>query len=222
MNDSASPRAGALAIIAGVIASVALMAAHPTSVGTMQIGPWDINVIVHAVAVLATPLLGYGAFALTKLIARPLAGLALAFYLFGCAAIMSAAIMSGFVMTELVGAAHTPGASRTGIDFQSLANLTHWQNQAYANVYTGLAAIAVLMWSIAWRGRAVERVLGVIVGAGTLAWMATGTLVLNIHGMLAVTLGQAVWWLFAARAMMRDQKIVPPDTSKADASKSAG
>ena len=48
--------------------------------------------------------------------------------------------MSGFVMTQLVDAAHTPGASRTEIDFQSLADLTHWQNQAYANVYTGLAA----------------------------------------------------------------------------------
>ena len=208
MNELTSPRAGALAIVIGVIASVALMAAHPSGVGTMQIGPpffraLDINVIVHAVAVVATPFLAYGAFALTKLIARPLAGLALAFYAFGCVAIMSAAIMSGFVMTQIVNSAHIPGAEGAGIDFQSLADLTHWQNQAYAYVYTGLAAIAVLMWSIAWREAALQRLLGFIVGAGTLAWMASGALVLNIHGMMAVTLGQAVWWLLAARAMMR-------------------
>jgi hypothetical protein len=202
MSELASPRAGAWAIVAGTIASVALMAAHPSSVGTLRIGPFDINVIVHAVAVLATPLLVFGAFALTKFIDRPLAGLALSFYVFACVAIMSAATMSGFVMTQLVNAAHTPSASRTGIDFQSLANLTHWQNQAYANVYTGLAAIAVLFWSMAWRGATVQRVLGLIVGGGTLAWMLTGTLTLNIHGMMAVTLGQAIWMLFAASRMM--------------------
>lgn len=207
MNDMASPRAGALAIVIGVIASVALMAAHPTGVGTMQIGPWDINVIVHAAALLATPLLAYGAFALTRLINRPLAGLALAFYMFGSASILSAAIMSGLVMTQLVESAHTPGAARTGIDFQSLADLTHWQNQAYANVYVGLASVAVLMWAIAWRSALLTRVLGVIVGAGTLVWMASGALVLNIHGMMAVTLGQAVWWLLAARTMMQPPPI---------------
>jgi len=201
MSDLASPRAGAWALVAGTIMSVGLMMAHPSHVGTMQVGPFDINVIVHAVAVLATPLLVYGAFALTRLIDRPLAGLAFAFYALACVAIMSAAIMSGFVMTMLVTTAHTPGASHTGIEFQGIANLTHWQNQAYANVYTGLAAIAVLLWSIAWRGATVQRVLGVIVGGGTLVWMLTGTLTLNIHGMLLVTLGQAVWMLFAARKM---------------------
>ena len=202
MTDLARPRAGAWAIVAGTIMSVALMFAHPTHLGTMQIGPFDLNVVVHAVAVLAMPLLVFGAFALTVLIGRPLAALAFVFFVFAALAIMSAAIMSGFVMTQLVQAAHTPGASQTGVPFQGLAELTHWQNQAYANVYTGLAAIAVLGWSIAWRGAPVQRWLGVVVGGATLAWMATGTLTLNIHGMLAVTLLQAVWMLFAARKMM--------------------
>ncbi|HVV34263.1 MAG TPA: hypothetical protein VHC73_13640 [Vitreimonas sp.] len=202
MSDLASPRAGAWAIVAGTIMSVGLMMAHPSAVGAMQIGPFDLNVVVHAVAVQATPLLVFGAFALTQMIGRPLGGLAFAFYLFACVAILSAAIMSGFVMTMLVEAAHTPGASRTGIEFQGIANLTHWQNQAYANVYTGLAALAVLLWSIAWREAPVQRVLGVVIGGGTLAWMLTGTLTLNIHGMLLVTLGQAVWMLFAARKML--------------------
>jgi hypothetical protein len=203
MSDITSPRAGAWAIVAGTIASVGLMVAHPTGVGAMQIGAFDLNQVVHAVAVVATPLLVFGAFALTKLIDRPLGGVALAFYVFGCVAIMSAATMSGFVMTQLVEAALAPGASRTGVDFQGLANLTHWQNQAYANVYTGLVAISVLLWSIAWREAPMQRWLGVIIGGGTLAWMLTGTLTLNIHGMLAVTLGQAVWMLFAANRMMR-------------------
>lgn len=202
MSNLASPRVGAWAIVAGTVMSVGLMMAHPTHVGTIQIGPFDINVVVHAVAVLATPLLVFGAFALTALIGRPLAGLAFAFYLIACTAIVSAATMSGFVMTMLVDAAHAPGASQAGVPFQGLANLTHWQNQAYACVYTGLAAIAVLLWSIAWREAPVQRVLGVAVGGGTLAWMLTGTLTLNIHGMLLVTLGQAAWMLFAAHKML--------------------
>lgn len=202
MSELASPRAGAWAIVAGTIMSIGLMMAHPSAVGTFQIGPFDINVIVHAVAVLAAPMLVFGAFELTRVIDRPLGRLAFAFYLIASAAIVSAATMSGFVMTSLVEAAHTPGASRTGIEFQGLANLVHWQNQAYANVYTGLAAIAVVLWSAAWRGAPVQRVLGIVIGGGTLAWMLTGTLTLNIHGMLAVTLGQAVWMLFAASKMM--------------------
>jgi hypothetical protein len=201
MANWVSPRTGAGAIVAGAIMSVGLMLAHPSSVASLQIGPFDLNVVVHAVAVLAAPLLVFGALALTQLIDRPLAGLAFVFYAFACVAIVSAAIQSGFVMTMLVDAAHTPGASRTGIEFQGLANLTHWQNQAYANVYTGLAAIAVLLWSLAWREALAQRVLGVVIGAGTLVWMLTGTLTLNIHGMLAVTLGQAVWMLFAARKL---------------------
>ena len=202
MSERASPRAGAWAIVAGTIMSIGLMMTHPSAVGTLQIGPFDINVVVHAVAVLATPLLAFGAFELTRVIDRPLGWLAFAFYIVASAAIVSAATMSGFVMTSLAEAAQTPGASRTGIEFQGLANLVHWQNQAYANVYTGLAAIAVVLWSAAWRGAPVQRALGIVIGGGTLAWMLTGTLTLNIHGMLAVTLGQAVWMLIAASKLM--------------------
>ncbi|MCX7357108.1 MAG: hypothetical protein NT015_03005 [Alphaproteobacteria bacterium] len=202
MDDLASTRVGAWAIVAGTIMSVTLMIAHPTRLGTMQIGPFDLNVIVHATAVLAMPLLVFGAWTLTKMINRPLGSLALAFYLFAGVAIMSAAIMSGFVMTQISMAANAPGASNTGLDFQSLANLTRWQNRSYANVYTGLSAIAVLLWSIAWRAAPLQRILGIAIGGATLAWMLTGTLTLNIHGMLAVTLGQAVWMLVAARKMM--------------------
>ncbi len=202
MSDLASPRAGAWAIVAGAIASVGLMAAHPASVGTMQIGPFDINQIVHAIAVLATPLLIYGAFALTVLIGRPLAGLALSFYAFGCVSIVSAAAMSGFVMTELVGAAHSPGALRSGVDFQSLADLTHWQNQAYAGTFTGLAAIAVLLWSIAWRKR------GSRAGARRHRRLRHACLDGDRHACPQYPrhdgrdARQSVWMLFAARKML--------------------
>jgi hypothetical protein len=167
------------------------------------------NSMVHATAIVATPLQVFGLLLLTRFQGdRPLTQLALVFYAFGAVAIVSAATMSGLVMQQLTEAAHTPGASTTGIDFQSLANQTHWLNQGFANVYTGLASLAVLIWSLSWQGASawIMRGVGVLLAGGILAWQLSGTLVLNVHGMAAVAFAQMLWMLLAATMMLRAKR----------------
>lgn len=200
-----SERAGAWALISGSLAGVALMALHPIHASAMpSLGPWSLNSLVHATAIVATPVLFFGTLALSRFLGadRPLVQLALCLYGFASVAIIGAATMSGLVMQEIVEAAHTPGASHTGLDFQSLANETHWINQGFAQVFTGLASLAVLLWSIAWRGWGV-RILGLVLSLAVLGWQLSGTMELNVHGMGAVVLTQTVWMITAAVMMLR-------------------
>lgn len=197
-------KAGALALVGGMIAYIALMAAHPSHAeGGPVIAGIALNSLVHGTAILAAPVLLFGAVALTQWLGfnRPLPLLALCFYAIGTAAVMGAASMSGLVMAQLVTAAHTHGAAASGVPFQGLANLTHWINQAFAHIHTAMMSIAVLLWSLAWPKGWVIRVLGLVIGIGTLAWQLSGTLMLNVHGMGAVVLLQAIWTISAASVL---------------------
>ncbi|WP_395644975.1 hypothetical protein [Terricaulis sp.] len=203
-------KAGALALVGGTVAYIGLMAAHPLSPeGGHLFGPIALNGLVHGVAIVAAPVLLFGALALTRFLGaeRALPLLGLCFYAIGTVAVMGAASMSGLVMSQLVEAAHTPGAGASGVPFQGLANLTHWINQAFAQVYVAMLSIALLLWSVSWPGKAwIVRGLGVVIALGTLVWQLSGTLVLNIHGMGAVVLLQALWTFAAAGALWRGRE----------------
>lgn len=200
-------KAGALALIGGMAAYLALMAVHPThSDGGAVIGPITLNGLVHGTAIVSAPVLLFGAVVLTRFLGfeRPLPLLGVCFYAIGTVAVMGAASMSGLVMERLVEAAHTPGAGESGVPFQGLANLTHWINQAFAHVHTAMMSIAILCWSLGWPGKAwIVRGLGVVVAVGILAWQLSGTLTLTVHGMGAVVILQALWTFAAAGALWR-------------------
>lgn len=157
-------------------------------------------------------MLAFGFVALTRFIGfqRPLAVLALTFYAFGTVAVMGAATMSGFVMPQLVEAAHAPGAAQTGVYYQGLAQLTHWLNQGFAHVHVALMSVALALYALAWPGKGVPawamRGLGLVVGVGVLAWQLSDTLVLNVHGMGAVVIAHGVWTLAAAAALWHGAK----------------
>lgn len=200
-------KAGALALVGGMIAYIALMAAHPSHAeGGPVIAGISLNSLVHGTAIVAAPVLLFGAVALTQWLGfgRPLPLLGLCFYALGTTAVMGAASMSGLVMEQLVSAAHTPGAGASGVPFQGLANLTHWINQAFANIHTAMMSIAVVLWSLSWPKGWMLRVLGVVIGVGTLGWQLSGTLMLNVHGMGAVVLLQAIWTIAAASVLWRE------------------
>lgn len=200
-----SETAGAWALIFGSLAGVTLMALHPTHTSAATtLGPWTMNSMVHATAIFSTPILFFGTLALSRFLGadRPLVQMALVFYGFASVAIIGAATMSGLVMQQLMEAAQTPGARDTGVAFQSLAQETHWINQGFAHVYTSLASIAVLLWSIAWRGWIV-RIIGLALSLAVLAWQLSGTMTLDIHGMGAVVLSQMIWMVLVAAMMLR-------------------
>lgn len=199
-------KSGALALILGSIAGITLMAMHPThaDAGPM-LGAFTLNQVVHGTAMVAAPVLTFGAYVLARVMGleRPLPVLGLVFYLFGALVILIAAAMSGFIMPEIIEAAHTPGAAETGVDFQGLANITHWINQTFANMHTSFVALALLSWAIAWRKGWVMKILGLVIALGQLAWQLSGTLTLNIHGMGAIVLLQAIWMISAGVLLWR-------------------
>lgn len=203
-------RAGAWALVLGMLGYIAVMAAHPSHAGGAPIiGAISLNGLVHGAAIAIAPLLLFGATMLSRHISfeRPLAVLALSFYAVGAVAVMLAATMSGFVMPEIAAAAHAPDAAASGTNFQALAALTRWLNQAFAHLHTALMCVAIFAWSLAWPGRTsgawALRILGFAVALGILGWQLSGALTLDIHGMGAVVIGQAVWIIAAAAAMLR-------------------
>lgn len=181
-------KTGAVALIGGSVATIALMALHPVHFGGM-------NGIVHGTAIVSAPVLAYGGYYLSRFIGRAPAGLAGSLYVFALVASIVAATMSGLVAPVLVeGGAETP---RTLWDFERALN------QGFAHVYTGLASLAVALWGLAWRGHWGLRGWGVIAGVGILAWQMSGTLTLDVHRMGAVVLLHASFLIAAGVAMLR-------------------
>lgn len=194
-------RAGALTLMAATMAMIAVMALHPSGIhpGPGADATLHLNVIVHALAIATAPVLTFGFFAITRRIGfdNTVASLAFFAYLFGALAVMMAAAMSGLVAPRLIQAGGN----------HDLLRLEWYLNQAFATIHVALFSAAILLYALCWPGKgaltAALQVTGVVIGIGVLAWMFSGTLTLNVHGMGAVVLAQGVWILLAAVALLR-------------------
>jgi hypothetical protein len=199
-------KAGANALIAGWIAYIALMAAHPSHGGGPGIGHIDLNDAVHWTALLVTPFLAYGYFEMSRHLglSRPLPVMALCVMAFGLCAGMSAGIMSGLVQPE-VARAMRQGESAPEI-LTALRHMTYWLNQGFAAIHYTLAAFGVGLYGLAWRQQPQGRTLGfaglAITGA-FFVWLGTGRWHPDLHGALVVVLAVGGWTIAAAIAMRR-------------------
>jgi hypothetical protein len=210
-------RAGAAALIVGSIAYIALMAVHPSHVGAPIVGHLSLSALVHGTALFFAPVLAFGYIALAARLGltRVLPALGLTFCLVGTVFGMMAGTMSGLVIPEIVQAAHVPAsANATPEDLATLqrtlqaqANYTVWLNRSFAQIHYALFSLAMIVWSIAWTQRGIAgwivRGLGLLLGAGVLAWQLSGTSNLDAqHGALVVTLAHALWTLMAASLLL--------------------
>jgi hypothetical protein len=201
-------RAGACALILGAIAYVALMAVHPSHGGGPNIiGTFSLSALVHATALISKPVLVFGFVALTRSqgFERPLPVLALCFYALAALFTMFAGTMSGVMFPKLAEAAHAPGADIAVI--QDFARYTTWLNRSYAQVHFDLSSIAILIWSLSWRGAGMLawgiRIVGAAVGLGVLGWQLSDTINLEARqGALLITLGHSAWAILAAFALL--------------------
>jgi len=192
-------RAGAIALIAGTLAMIGVMAHHPEGIhqGPGQAATLQLALIVHAVAIAATPVMTFGMFAVTRYLGSPPAAIfAFVCYAFGAIAVMLAASMSGLVATRLIDSQASHDLLRFG----------WYMNQAFANIHVGMFSGALIFYALAWRSKGVMsmvvQITGFLVGLGVLAWLVSGTLTLNVHGMGAVVLAQGIWFVLAAVAML--------------------
>ncbi len=110
---------------------------------------------------------------------------------------MMAAAMSGLVAPRLIQA----GANH------DLLKLEWYLNLAFATIQVVLFSAAILLYALCWQAKgampAAVQVTGIAIGLGILAWMFSGTLTLNVHGMGAVVLAQGIWIVLAAFAMLQ-------------------
>lgn len=204
-------RAGALALGLGTLAMVAVMATHPS--GHVPSDPLLAahvrlaGIVVHALAIGVVPLLVFGGYAITRLAGfdKPLAVLALAFYAFGGVAVLGAAAMSGFVQTRIMERyAAAAAADQAALHMQS--QLVWFINQAFANIHVALFSVAIVLWSLAWPGKGLLQTAiqfaGLLIGLGVIAWQVSGLLTLDVFGMGAVVLAQAVWFALAVAGLV--------------------
>lgn len=196
-------RAGAAALILGTLAMLGVMALHPSGVAHTPDSAKTLQLafVVHAVAIASAPALTFGMFVLSRSIGfeQPAASLAFFFYLFGAIAVMLAATMSGFVATRLIESGMTEGADQAMT--HGLLRLEWQLNQAFATLHVALFSIAIALCALCWPERgllaAAIQTVGLLVGAGIFAWLVSGTLTLNVHGMGAVVLAQGLWFILA-------------------------
>jgi hypothetical protein len=209
------------AFIAGIVLAVAsvleiaAMAHHPTvrssataqavqEISTMA----PLAALVHG-ALLAFMLVaayGLSEFVLRRDVRRPLIRAGAIAYGAGVIVMLGAAMVSGFIVADLVRL--TPHA--TTVDLQinvQLLVLCRVLNQTWANFGVIAMSLGIALWSVdLLRDLGLPRlvgVLGLLVSAAPALALMLGLVHLDVHGMAAVVLLQALWNIAIGLAMMR-------------------
>ena len=191
-------RRAAVALLIGVVAPLLIMGMHPTG-GDLSTGGArlvTINHLVHGVSLAAQPLVFLGLLGLWRALRSDFATAALVFYGFGIVAILSAAVLSGFVAPAIVSE-------------RALLLYTGELNQAFAKVSVAATGASIVLWGAAlWQSGGFARVpgaTGLIVGAALALGIVSGWLHLNVRGIVLVTILQGVWILLVAAYLLRAQ-----------------
>lgn len=205
-------RSAALALIAGSLAGLVVMALHPTGGDVVREassgGSNTMVAAVHWVAILAQALVLAGALALTVRLRarRDLAIGAYTFFAVATVAVIVAGIASGILGPSALRNLDVADEQRRAMALNDL-HYTALINQAFASVHIVLSGIAILLWSGAMLiGRELSRplaVYGLVLGALLVAGIATGHLTPDIHGFGAVVLGEGIWLTWVAVRLWR-------------------
>ena len=197
-------RKSGIALIAGSAGGIVTMALHPTAPGAL---PPDqvmrlmaVSGAVHALAMVSVFLLFLGACGLTRRIAASdrIAFAAIVAFGFACVAMLIAPAVSGFIVPNIMQrmARDVPA---NGYQWEMIIYSIFQINQAFASIYSVAASLAMILWSVsALRnggfGRGVA-IYGCIIAPLIILAIGSGRMRLDVHGMAAVWLGQAIWFV---------------------------
>lgn len=200
---------GAL-LIAGALAGLVVMSLHPTGHDLANPEKFQrlalLNVRVHSLALVATPMVFLGMLGLSRRLGSPdLARAALVAFGFGGAAVMSAAVASGFVAPGVMARIIAAEGSRVPEAFLVYTGL--W-NQGFAKVNVVAYGVGILLWSAAiLRSGRLARAsgsVGVALGAVILVAFLSGHLRLDVHGFGLVTFAQSGWLIWLGILLCRE------------------
>ena len=191
---------GILLILSAVI-SVVVMHMHPVSHHLMDSpdseGMARLNVLVHGAAIASVPLLLLGLWGLARRLSP--SGLtmpALVAHATGGVATLCAAVMSGFVGTDVIRRMSDADPAARGI-WEALLAYTGMINQGFATVFVFASSIAILLWSVAilrtGRLSRIVAIVGLVVATLVLGAFVAGVLGLDVRGFGHIVVAQSVW-----------------------------
>lgn len=207
-------RKSGIALIAGSIGGIVTMAIHPTAGGPLTVAQVDrlaiVSGVAHSLAMVSVVVLFLGACGLAKGIAAgdraSFAGIVT--FAFACFAVFIAATVSGFIVPSTM----------KHMARDTAANMHLWQvvidgifqiNQAFAEIYSVAASLAVILWSVSvLRNGGMNRgiaVYGCVISAVIIVGIGVGHLRLNVHGMALVWFGQAIWFILAGAQLCSER-----------------
>jgi len=213
-------RKSGIALIAGSLGLILTMAMHPIPTASLTaeqiVHLMRLSAIAHSIAMVSALLLFLGAYGLTRsiLAADRIAFAALVIFGFACVAVLIATAVSGFIV---------PGIMDLMLR-DAPANARQWQivnagifqiNQAFSRIYAVAASLAMILWSASalrnggfGRGVAIYGCIGAPI---VVIAIAIGHLRLDVHGMAAVVLVQAVWFILVG-SQLRSRPMSPAST----------
>jgi hypothetical protein len=205
-------RSAAIALIAGSAAGLLTMGLHPSGHDVIRnASTGQVNALanaVHALALLAQPLMLAGTLVLTLKLRtrRDIAVVAYLFFAMASITATVAGVASGFLAPDVV-------SGMAGADAPAQAmmmNMFHYTgllNQTFAKMHVMFVGIAFFAWSMAMLGgREMTRglaVYGMIVGVLLPVGVVSGHLTLDVHGFGLVVLAESVWMVWVAAQLWR-------------------
>jgi len=213
---SRDPIAGTM-LIAGALLGVVVMALHPTGHSLAEDFQRQaaLGSIVHGVAIAGIPVTFLGLLGLwRRLGGTRLATAGLVAYGWAGIAVLSAAVMSGFVSTTMIGRSMRADDESARTLYHALADLSFQMNQGYAKVFLVASCVAVILFSagiLATRRLAsAAGSAGIIIGALLLVLFGVGHLTMDVHGFGAMTVAQALWFVAVGALLCRDAPSIRP------------
>jgi len=171
--------------------------------------------VVHGVAIasVCAYAFGYAALARRLGLARPLVLAGLTVYLFGCAAMIGATILDGFVTPHIAMDAITGSPDRIDFAYLLIHSIGIVLNDL-AKLGWVLQAVGTLAWSLAlMRDGGFNRAIGWVglLSSGLVVALIAGSAVnMTMTSLLSVLLAQLTWNLAAALLLMR----LPPGVTR--------
>jgi hypothetical protein len=203
------PISGAM-LIAGALAGVVVLALHPTGHSLAQDFESQARIgrMVHALAIASVPMVFQGLLGLKRRLGpSSLATSGLIAYGWAGVAVLTAAVMSGFVSTALIGDMRQAADDAAKSLAHALADYSFLVNQGFAKVYLVSSSLSILLFSAAML--ATRRMTGALGGAGVmiaaliLVLFGVGHLQLDVHGFGIMTIAQSTWFIAAGALLWR-------------------
>jgi hypothetical protein len=201
------------ALIAGLLGLVLTMVFHPTGSdfaggGEALARATHRAVGSHGLALVSIPVALFGFLGLSRWLGLDRASVSAAFLLYAisAAALLCAALFSGFVAPELIRKASGAAPAEPSA-WHALLAYNFLLNQTFARVGVAAFSGAMIFWSASLpRSSALARttqILGIAIGIVTLAALAHGVVRLDVRGFGLIVLTESVWILPVAVLLLR-------------------